>query len=335
MPHRRGQWVQQPALPDVVQFLGAPLRARALPWRWFSSANRMRSGCRLQRTPRRRFRKLGRASAEHYAALRRVLMWSPRQLSKRLARIIEGNDPLARDALKKELERTTEAVRSYAASLMEDGPRSDAAVARELPCPVAEVVTSRGELSAFLKRNKVANGTVSAATLSDRVEAGEASSAISEVTRSFFYLTTRGSLRVQNTAAPSASKSAKPTACGRIFGVADAHARGVLSECRRARGSLDPHESVTRWRKRLVGLSLVTRPLVASVTPSDARRERWRSNTVRFWTRVSARSQKRRLAAPCGWDSSSPVAEETTARMPSTRPPNEAFPATRPLMRRS
>ncbi len=73
---------------------------------------------------------------------------------KRLASIIEGHDPLARDALKKQLERTTDAVRSYAASLMEDGPRPDAAVATEVPCPVAEVVTSRGELNALLKRIK-------------------------------------------------------------------------------------------------------------------------------------------------------------------------------------
>lgn len=70
---------------------------------------------------------------------------------KHLSRIIEGNDPLARGFLKRELERTTPAVRTYAASLMEGGPRSDTAIAKELACPVSEVVTSRELLSALLR----------------------------------------------------------------------------------------------------------------------------------------------------------------------------------------
>ncbi len=75
-------------------------------------------------------------------------------VQQHLARIIEGKDPLAREALKRQLERTTDAVRSYAAALMEDGPRPDASVAKELSWRLAEVVTSREELSALLKSIK-------------------------------------------------------------------------------------------------------------------------------------------------------------------------------------
>jgi hypothetical protein len=67
---------------------------------------------------------------------------------RRLAGFIEGSDPLARDALKKALERATEAARSYAAFLMNDGAKSDAAAAKAMRCSTAEVVTSRDELNA-------------------------------------------------------------------------------------------------------------------------------------------------------------------------------------------
>ena len=74
---------------------------------------------------------------------------------KRLAHIIQGKDPLARDALKKALEGATEPVRVYAAALMEDGPSPDAAVATGLSRPVAEVVASREGLRAILARIRV------------------------------------------------------------------------------------------------------------------------------------------------------------------------------------
>jgi hypothetical protein len=70
---------------------------------------------------------------------------------ERLARIIEGRDPFARDALRKALELSTDRVRSYAAALMEGGPTPDPAVAKELQCPVAEVAAARDSLSALLR----------------------------------------------------------------------------------------------------------------------------------------------------------------------------------------
>ncbi len=71
---------------------------------------------------------------------------------KRLARIIEGNDPLARGMLEKELRKTTDAVRSYAAALMEEGPTSDAAAAKLLSCSVVEVESARDALTTLLRR---------------------------------------------------------------------------------------------------------------------------------------------------------------------------------------
>jgi hypothetical protein len=71
---------------------------------------------------------------------------------KRLARIIEGRDPLERDMLRRELERTTERVRAYAAALMEEGPTPDTAIAKELGWTLTDVVASREELGALLAR---------------------------------------------------------------------------------------------------------------------------------------------------------------------------------------
>jgi hypothetical protein len=70
---------------------------------------------------------------------------------KRLARMIEGNDPFARDALKKALEQTTPQVRAYAAALMENGPTADAALSKELDMSPREVASARDELGALLK----------------------------------------------------------------------------------------------------------------------------------------------------------------------------------------
>ena len=39
-------------------------------------------------------------------------------------------------------------------ALMEEGPRPDAAVARDLRCPLGEVVTTRAELKSLLARIK-------------------------------------------------------------------------------------------------------------------------------------------------------------------------------------
>lgn len=69
---------------------------------------------------------------------------------ERLSRIIEGSDPFARDALKKALERTNDAVRAYAASLMEDGARSDASVAKALTTSAKAIEAARQELATLL-----------------------------------------------------------------------------------------------------------------------------------------------------------------------------------------
>jgi hypothetical protein len=69
---------------------------------------------------------------------------------KRLARIIEGNDPFARDALKTALERTTPHVRAYAAALMDNGPTPDASLSKELDMPASDVASAREALRKVL-----------------------------------------------------------------------------------------------------------------------------------------------------------------------------------------
>jgi len=92
--------------------------------------------------PERKPRKTRKAKAGELESL---------PVHKRLARIIEGNDPLAREALKKALERTTPQVRAYAAALMENGPTPDAELAKELGTPSANVVSAREALARLLK----------------------------------------------------------------------------------------------------------------------------------------------------------------------------------------
>jgi hypothetical protein len=69
---------------------------------------------------------------------------------KRLSRIIEGNDPFARDALKKALQRTTPQVRAYAAALMDNGATPDALLSKELDTPASEVASAREALGQIL-----------------------------------------------------------------------------------------------------------------------------------------------------------------------------------------
>lgn len=71
---------------------------------------------------------------------------------KRLSGIIEGRDPLAREMLKRELTQTTDAVRAYAGALMHEGPTPDAAIAKVLSCSVPDVIASREDLKALLKK---------------------------------------------------------------------------------------------------------------------------------------------------------------------------------------
>jgi hypothetical protein len=70
---------------------------------------------------------------------------------KKLSRMIEGNDPLAREALKKALGQTTPNVRAYAAALMENGATPDAEIAKELETSVNDVASSRDALAEILK----------------------------------------------------------------------------------------------------------------------------------------------------------------------------------------
>lgn len=69
---------------------------------------------------------------------------------KRLARMIEGNDPLAREALRKALEQTTPHVRAYAAALMENGATPDALLAKELDMSARDVAAAREALGEIL-----------------------------------------------------------------------------------------------------------------------------------------------------------------------------------------
>lgn len=71
-------------------------------------------------------------------------------VQKRLARLIE--DPIARSSLKEELEDATDAVRTYAAGLMEEGPLADAAMAKALGQKVEDVSTARLALAEILRR---------------------------------------------------------------------------------------------------------------------------------------------------------------------------------------
>jgi len=70
---------------------------------------------------------------------------------KRLARLIEGNDPFAREMLRKALERTTPEVRAYAGALMENGATPDAELAKELDMSPRDVASAREALAALLK----------------------------------------------------------------------------------------------------------------------------------------------------------------------------------------
>jgi len=71
---------------------------------------------------------------------------------KRLSSIIEGRDPLAREALRKRLEGATAEVRAYAAALMENGATPDAAIAQDLDRTAREVAESREALHALLSK---------------------------------------------------------------------------------------------------------------------------------------------------------------------------------------
>lgn len=73
-------------------------------------------------------------------------------LYESLVALLGSEDSLSRYALKRELERTTEAVRAYAASLMESGPKPDAVIAKSLHRSEVEVNGSRSELRLLLTR---------------------------------------------------------------------------------------------------------------------------------------------------------------------------------------
>jgi hypothetical protein len=72
-------------------------------------------------------------------------------LHARLVGLIEGDDPFARDALKKALSATTDVVRAYAAVLMDDGATSDSGAAKALSIGVSEVAAARDELERLFR----------------------------------------------------------------------------------------------------------------------------------------------------------------------------------------
>jgi hypothetical protein len=71
-------------------------------------------------------------------------------VQKRLERLIQ--DPIARRPLKKALEESTDAVRTYAAALMEEGPQPDVTMAKVLDKKVEEVGAARLALAEILRR---------------------------------------------------------------------------------------------------------------------------------------------------------------------------------------
>lgn len=65
------------------------------------------------------------------------------ELHEKLTKILEGKDPILRNALRKALGRTTDVVRSYAAALLELGPKPDAALAKVIGKKPDETMDAR------------------------------------------------------------------------------------------------------------------------------------------------------------------------------------------------
>ena len=72
------------------------------------------------------------------------------ELHEKLTKILEGKDPVLRTSLRKALERTTEVVRSYAAALLELGPKPDAALAKAIAKKPDETMDARVALEDIL-----------------------------------------------------------------------------------------------------------------------------------------------------------------------------------------